>query len=78
MATTFILVCKVTGFISRIASKIFSCSDRSVVHASHLLPNSPTNLITTIVVVTKEPLATFQHMKGLVPVWHIEFEHKWM
>lgn len=50
-----VLVCEVTCSIPRITSEIFlKGSVRSLVQANHKLPNRPTNLAITLVVITKE------------------------
>lgn len=67
MAETYVSVYVRSSQISRETDKIFFCGVRSPVQVGHELPKNPINLITTLVVITKEPFSVLRHVKGSVP-----------
>lgn len=60
----YLLLHEVTGSISWIASNIFAILFYD--ETSQKLPNYTTNLVLTLVVITKESSSTPQNVKGLV------------
>lgn len=63
------LVCKFKSSISCVANKIFFLRMKSGLWCkSHKLQNCPTDLVITLVAVTKEQYSTPKYMERVVPV----------